>query len=189
MGDDAMVTDLSDLSVLPAREMLEMPGEGSDRRWHCFHVRPRREKKVLEAGLEEGIRVYVPLRRSVKEYDGWECEHTVPYFSGYVFGCVSGAESYDLVSTGHIANVLPVHNQEKLLRDLRELEKALEVSRELETFPYIKRGQRVRIERGPFRGVEGVVSERRGKFRVVLNVNFIRKSLSIEMNSEDVEPI
>jgi len=185
----SMCSDFSDLSMVLGEEMLVMPTEGSEQHWYCFHVRPRREKKVVEFGLQQGARVYLPLRKSVKKYNGWQRELMVPYFSGYVFGCVSEWECYKLICTGHIANVLKVYNQEELLRDLKEVEKALQVSRELQTFPYIKKGRRVRIKRGAFRGIEGIVSERHGNFRVILTINFIRKGVSIEVDSEDVEPV
>jgi transcription antitermination factor NusG len=183
-----MALDFGDLTTLPGEEMLVMPSADSEERWWCFHVRPRREKKLVEAGIERGGRVYLPLRRSVKKYERWQRETMVPYFSGYVFGCFSEFECYELLSTGHIANILKVHSQEDLLRDLQEIEKALQVSRELETFPYIKRGKKVKIVRGKFRGIEGIVSERRGRFRVVLSIDFIRKGMSIELDAEDVEP-
>ena len=184
-----MGSDLSDLAAIPGEEMLVMPPGDSDLWWYCFHTRPRREKKVAGACLEKGVRHYLPLRKSVKHYDGWRSEHMVPYFARYVFGCVSPLDCYELLRTRHVANALKVHDQEGLLVDLREIEKALQVSREIETLPFVRKGQRVRIRQGPFRGIEGVVREHRRQFRVALNISFVRRALSIELDCDDIEPV
>ncbi|MCD6415683.1 MAG: hypothetical protein J7M08_03170 [Planctomycetes bacterium] len=184
-----MIGDPGDAQAICWDEMLVAPPQGSELRWYCFHTRPRREKKVIRSCLERDLLSYLPLRRSVKHYGGWQCEHAAPYFPGYVFGCVSPVDCYELLCAGDIANVLKVYDQEELLRDLREIEKALRVSPELEMFPYIKRGRRVKVTRGPFRGVEGIVSERRKRFRVALNINFIQRALSIELDCGDVEAV
>ena len=170
-------------------DVLVLPPQGAERRWFCFHTRPRREKKVARACAERDIRHYLPLQRSVKHYGNRRREHTKPYFSGYIFALVGPSDRADLLCTGHIANELQVPDQRGLLDDLREIRRALEVSQELETFPYITRGQRVRVTRGPFRGIEGVVSERRGTFRVVLNIEFIQRALAIELDADAVEPL
>ena len=178
-----------DYQLDSANEVLVLPPADSRLSWHCLHTRPRREKKVASACLDMDIPHYLPLRRSVKHYGRHRREHTVPYFPSYLFCTVTPEQRYELICIGDLANAIRVFSQEALLRDLRQIDKALKVSDELETFPYIKRGQRVRIERGPFRGVEGVVSQRRGQFRVVLNVHFIQRAMAIEIDADDVEPV
>ena len=172
-----------------AEDVLVVPPEGSDCRWVCLHTRPKREKKLYDACQDLGVNAYLPLRVSVKTYAKSRAMSRVPYFSGYVFVCGSPFNLSDLFCSGHVANVLEPDNQEKLVRDLRQVEQALQVSQGLETYPYIKRGRRVRIKRGPFRGVEGIVSKRRSKFRVVLNVDFIQKALAVEVDADAVEPV
>lgn len=172
-----------------ADEALLMPPPGSDLSWYCLHARPRREKKAACACQDGGIRHYLPLCESTKHYGNRRREHTVPYFPGYLFCCATSEQRYELMCTGHLANVIRVYDQQGLLQDLRQIRKALEVCTELETFPYLKRGERVMIRRGPFRGIQGLVCERRRRFRVVLNVQFIRRALAIEVDAGDVEPV
>jgi len=169
-------------------DLLLMSPSGCDLDWYCLHTRTRREKRVARACQEQGVEYYLPLRRSVKHYGNRRREHTAPYFPGYLFCAATPGQRYDLICTGHLVRAIPVLDKESLLRDLQEIEKALRVSAELGTFPYLKRGQRVRITTGPFRGIEGVVSERRGQFRVVLNIDFIQRALAIEIDADGVEP-
>lgn len=173
----------------PCDDVLTMPPDGSDFSWHCLHSLPRREKRVAEICRTAGVPHYLPVRRSVKSYGNRRREHTIPYFPGYVFCCLAPWRPYELVATGHVVRAIRVHEQDDLLRDLRRVRDALQVAEQLETFPYIRQGQPVRIVRGPFRGVEGVVSERRKGFRVVLNVHFIQRALAIEADVADVEPL
>ncbi|MBS3764558.1 MAG: hypothetical protein KGZ25_14765 [Planctomycetes bacterium] len=170
-------------------EILVVLPEDSLLRWYCFHTRARREKKVAEECRRLGVRHYLPLRRNVKHYEKSTHEHLVPCFPNYVFGCLWEEECYDLGRSGHIVNVLPVHDQKTLIRDLKEVHRALEISDELETISGLEEGQRVRVCSGPFRGVEGVVAEQRRDFRVALNVHFIGRSMLIEVDATEVDPI
>ena len=184
-----MSSELSVIESVGSEEVLAMPLAGSDAWWYCLHTRPRREKKVAQTCQWEGLRYYLPLRKSIKHYGHRQREHSVPYFPSYLFCTATPQQRYELICGGDIVNAIRAYDQEGLLRDLREIDKALRVSAELETFPYLKRGQRVRIAHGPFRGIEGLVSQRRGEFRVVLNVNFIQRALAIELDAEDVDPV
>ncbi|MFP4027811.1 MAG: transcription termination/antitermination protein NusG [Candidatus Brocadiia bacterium] len=166
-----------------------VPSSDSTLRWYCFHTGARREKKVAEQCRRLGVRHYLPLRRNVKHYEKSTHEHLVPCFPNYVFGCLSEEKCYDLGRSGHVVNVLRVYDEETLVRDLKEIQRALEVSDELETAPGLEEGQRVRICSGPFRGVEGVVAEQRRDFRVALNVHFINRSMLIEVDASEVDPI
>lgn len=59
----------------------------------------------------------------------------------------------------------------------------------LEPAYFMRRGMRVRIVDGPFAGIEGVISHRRGKYRIILNVDEIEMAAAVEVNAYQVEPI
>jgi hypothetical protein len=47
----------------------------------------------------------------------------------------------------------------------------------------------VRIARGPLRGVEGILVRKKNHFRVVLSIDVIASSASVEVDSADIERI
>jgi transcription antitermination factor NusG len=60
----------------------------------------------------------------------------------------------------------------------------------LRPWPYLKTGDRVRVERGPLRGVEGtLVREERKRFQLVIGVEMLQRSLAVEVEADMVRPV
>ena len=156
--------------------------------WYCLHTKSRREKRVADACARGAMPYFLPLRKSVRRHDGRSYVFHVPLFPGYMFCAADVEQRRDLLCTNHLASAIEIVDRKGLLADLRKIVLALEREAELAPFPYIKRGVRARIVRGPFRGVEGIVSERRGKFRVALNVTLIRQAVAFEVGADQIEP-
>ena len=82
-----------------------------------------------------------------------------------------------------------VVHEERFVREIREIHKALAASDMLETVPRLAVGKRVQIVAGPFRGIEGVVAELKHGLRVMLNATLIRRSVPLDVDARDVEPV
>ena len=54
---------------------------------------------------------------------------------------------------------------------------------------YLATGQRVRIESGPFEGVEGLIVEIRQRHRLVLAISLLQRAMSVEIDSAWVVPV
>jgi transcription antitermination factor NusG len=50
-------------------------------------------------------------------------------------------------------------------------------------------GTRVRIKGGPLEGMQGILSRKKGHLRVVVSVDLIMRSIAIDIDASDVEPI
>ena len=55
--------------------------------------------------------------------------------------------------------------------------------------PFLKTGQRVRIRGGALDGIEGIFLSRQGERRLVISVDAMQRSLAIQVEGYDVEPI
>ena len=57
-------------------------------------------------------------------------------------------------------------------------------------YPYLKEGQRVRVVYGPLRGCEGFLLKiKEEKERLVISVDLLQRSVSVEIEGASVEPI
>jgi hypothetical protein len=56
-------------------------------------------------------------------------------------------------------------------------------------WPYARVGQRVRIEHGALRGLEGILLAFRGVHRIVLSVTLLQRSVAAEIDSAWLSPI
>jgi transcription antitermination factor NusG len=52
----------------------------------------------------------------------------------------------------------------------------------------LKVGHRVRVKYGPLAGTQGILVRRKDKFRVVLSIDLIMRSVAVEVDEADVDP-
>ena len=159
------------------------------RPWWVVHTRPRCEKKLQEAADRQGFVAYLPLQSRPHRYGNRRRAYEVPLFPGYVFCMADGAGRQWLLQNRYTANLLEVFDQGLLVRQLDQLRIALTSGQILEVMPYLEQGRRVRVLAGPLRGLEGIVLRVKGKTRIVLNVDMIRESVVMEMDSSLLAPV
>jgi transcription antitermination factor NusG len=56
-------------------------------------------------------------------------------------------------------------------------------------WPFLSVGHRVSIERGPLKGLNGIVVEVKNRFRMVASVTLLQRSVSVELEREWVRPL
>jgi transcription antitermination factor NusG len=88
----------------------------------------------------------------------------------------------DVVGFGKLPELIP---DAEIERVRRMVDSGLLVT----PYPYVAIGQAVLIERGPLSGVEGILMEVKGKARLVVSVNLLRRSVSAEIDRLAVRPI
>lgn len=156
--------------------------------WFVAHTRPRREKKVREFCLGKGIPVTLPCYRSVHRYRGKTVTFEKPLFQGYVFLQLLPEQRQTVLQSDHIANLLPVFDQDLFKSQLDEILTALETDLEIFLAPEIGKGTRVKVKSGPLRGMEGSVEERYGATTVLLRLDFIGQAAAVKLQADELEP-
>ncbi len=173
----------------PDEELFQIPPEGSDRVWCCLYTRPRHEKSVALTCRRLDVDLYLPLRRVVHHYKSGKKIRWLPLFPGYVFCRPATEGRIELSHAERVLSVINVDDQERFTDELLQIFRGLQVSAELDTVPYLAAGQSVEIVRGPFRGIRGVVERVKGRFRVMLIATMMERSIPLEADISDVEPV
>lgn len=165
-----------------------------NKRWYALHTRSRHEKCVGNFLGKTGIHVYVPLRR-VRSYR-LDRNVTVdfPAIPGYIFVyCTLTAEIRALIKrTSGVLNLVTNAGSPAIIPDaqIESLRILLGRSDAPDPHPYFAVGSRVRVIRGPFKDIEGVLvrlDERR--FRLVVQVDHVNQALCVDMDARCVEPL
>ncbi|MFW5802636.1 MAG: transcription termination/antitermination protein NusG [Verrucomicrobiota bacterium] len=161
------------------------------RYWTAVHTKPRCEKVVLQHCWTHQIPVYLPLRRRAKRYQRRNVVTYLPMFPGYIFVQLDPERKNLLVRSNRVVHILPVDEpaEEQLVRELNALRELELTSAETEVVvqPEIAEGRTVRIAGGPMKGVTGIVSRRRDKIRVTVNIELLGQSASAEVDVGDLE--
>ena len=58
---------------------------------------------------------------------------------------------------------------------------------EVEPHAFLRVGQRVRVKHGPFEGWEGILAYKKNATRLVVSVEQIMQSVSVDLDGADVE--
>ena len=55
--------------------------------------------------------------------------------------------------------------------------------------PYITEGNRMEIVRGPLKGLQGILIEKKGVYRFILSIDLIQQAVACEVDATDVEKV
>jgi transcription antitermination factor NusG len=73
-------------------------------------------------------------------------------------------------------------------REIEAIQRAVDGPCSVEPYPFLKCGTRVRVIRGALEGVEGILIRKKNLFRLILSVDMLAQSVSVEVHASDVEP-
>ena len=173
------------LTNLNISELVHKPNV-ENRNLMVIYTKSRREKKVAHFCNNAEIKYYLPLESKIKIYGRKKVQTTLPLFPGYLFVLSDEKERYELLLTHHISKILRVSNQLELLEDLEKIYVAESCEIKLVPCELNIEGRKARIEIGPMRGLEGLISRIKGRDRIILNVNFINRAAAVEINRSDI---
>jgi transcription antitermination factor NusG len=159
------------------------------RNWFAVYTAPNHEKRVEQHFRIREIESFLPVYKVKKR---WKNRTTatleIPLFTGYVFVRIASTERVrvlevpsvlSLVGNSREATPLPSDQIEALRTGLH--------LREVEPCPYLKVGNRVRIRAGALAGLEGIVVRKDNQLRVVLSIDLISRSISVQVDGHELE--
>jgi transcription antitermination factor NusG len=91
--------------------------------------------------------------------------------------------------TRRVAKIINVYDQKQLDWELTNLRIALEGSATLDPYPFLKKGVRVEVRSGPFRGLEGLIEDRAGATRLILQIAMLGRAVGLEIDGSQLEVI
>ena len=157
--------------------------------WWVAHTKSRNEKALAQDLVAKNISYFLPMTWKVQRRSHRTFRSLLPLFSGYLFFCGQEKERIELLRTNRVANVIEVKDQEKLLDELVQFERALRAGAPLTPYKYIKAGQRCRVIAGPLLGLEGIVIQIKNVARLLLQIDMLGQAASVEINIDLIEPI
>jgi transcriptional antiterminator RfaH len=162
---------------------------GEERCWWAVYTKARQEKSLARDLLRQSIPFFLPtiVKRSVVR--GRRVQSQLPLFGGYLFLFAKEEERVQCLTTNRVSQLIPVHDQQQLQCDLRQVHRLIVSDAPLSVESRLSPGRRVRIQSGALMGLEGVVVARRGGDRLVVAVNFLQQGVSVALQDFLVEPL
>lgn len=163
-------------------------------RWYAVHTSSRHEDVVHTRLEHKDIPVFLPKIETWSSRKDRKKRIQVPLFRGYLFVHVA-MDNYiwlHILKTPGVARIVGTQKEPVPIPDgqIDSIRILLENDLLLSPMPYLRIGQRVRIINGPLSGVEGIlISTSPEKNKLVVSVDLLQRSVSVELPSIDVEPI
>ncbi|MGA8598510.1 MAG: transcription termination/antitermination NusG family protein [Bryobacteraceae bacterium] len=178
-----------------ALEESQIPGHGEpiDKHrvkthdWLAVLVKSHFERYVSLSIRSKGIEEFLPTY--VRKGFGQNSHNQVhePLFPGYLFCKPAAHERLSVLKIPGIVSFVgagkqpfPVEEEE-----IAAIRKMVSGPVPICLWPYTRTGQRVRIEKGPLAGIEGIVVSTKGSWRVVVSITLLQRSVAaeVELNS------
>ncbi len=159
--------------------------------WFALYTTARHEKHVSEILAHRQIETFLPLYRTTRQ---WKKSRPVdlelPLFPTYVFARIAQQTRSAVLGTPGVLSIVGSAREPWPLSDsdIETIRLGLQM-RKIEPHPYLTVGERVRIKAGVMAGVEGVLVRKKNDLRVVLSLDAIMRSVAVEVDADDIEPV
>jgi transcription antitermination factor NusG len=163
----------------------------SEAQWYAVYTCARHEKRVAEQLAGRAVQHFLPLYGSSRRWQDRRVHLQLPLFPSYVFVRIPMRERMRVLEVPGVVHLVSVNGLPVPIPDqeMERLRMGLSGSPRVKPHPFLTVGRRVRIVRGPLEGLEGILLRRKGETRVVLSLDLIQRSISVDLETDAVEPI
>jgi transcription antitermination factor NusG len=168
-----------------------LPDELTTPCWYAAYTSAQHEKKVATELGRRNVESFLPLYSAERRWSDRRVRLELPLFPGYVFVHLALRDRLRVLQVPGVAKLvsfggLPVVLPDKQIETLRA---GLNGQVRAEPHPFLTVGRRMRVLRGPFQGAEGILVRKKGVYRMVLSLELIMRSVAVEVDVSEVEPV
>lgn len=159
--------------------------------WFALRVRSKHEQVASLHLKQRGFEEFSPTYKVERQWSDRKKTTDQSFFPGYVFCRLDTDDRLPVLTVPGVVGIVGFGDgpapipEEEVQRVRSMLDSGLLVT----PWPFLKVGQTVLIERGPLAGIEGILHEVKGKFRIVVSINLLQRSVSSEIDRAWVRPL
>lgn len=160
--------------------------------WYVVYVKSRHEFVVYDELERKDIAAFLPSARKTSQWKDRKKAIDHPLFPGYVFVQVParpgsflevlktrGVVSFITLEPGMPTPVVP--------EEIDSLRLMVGSGGEIDIYPHLKEGMRVRVKRGPLENAEGILWKKDDEYRFSINVELLGRSVAVRISAGDIE--
>jgi transcription antitermination factor NusG len=157
--------------------------------WYVLYTRHQHEKTVAQMLCNKGFEILLPLYSSVNRWKDRTKLITLPLFPCYVFLKGGLERRVDIMKTPGVNALVSSAGRPASVpaEEIEAIQRIVASGADVEPHPFMKCGDRVKVKGGPLMGLEGILVRKKDLYRLVLSVEMLGKSASVEVDSFLVE--
>lgn len=152
--------------------------------WYALKVKTRCEAYIGDLLRQRDFETFVPSYIESRQYSDRIKRVEAALFPGYVFCRFDAERRLPVLTTPGVEYVLSTGKRLEPVEDAEvdSLRRVLQVGASPRPYPFLRVGQKVRIECGSFAGVEGTVVREKQGDKLVLSITLLQRSISVELD-------
>jgi transcription antitermination factor NusG len=162
-----------------------------DPRWYALSVKHQHERSAEIALGLNGLEALAPTYRARRQWSDRSKDVDLPLFSGYLFCRFDFANRIRVLDTPGVARIIGFGKGPVAVEDeeIAAIKIAMASKLPLRPWAHLQPGDRVRIDKGPLRGIEGILLKERESLRLVLGIELLQRSIAVELEPESIVPL
>lgn len=164
-----------------------------ERNWHIVVTRSRYEKKSSHLLNIYEFETYLPLTRELVQWSDRKKWIEKPLFPGYLFIRFSTNERFQVMQTDGVARVVQFEGMDYKINEslIDSIKEYLEIENKpkLISTLNIQLGDNILIKNGPFKGMQGKITQIKGKSKVLIIIEAIGQAFVLELMGNDIEKV
>jgi len=163
-------------------------------RWYAIHTHSNFETKVFNLLCEKSLEAFLPKVWVTSRRKDRRKKILIPLFSGYLFVNIdlTPENHLQIVTTTGVVRLLGYHGKPSPI-DPQEIQNLMILNgtdHPIEHQDYLEGRDRVMIMSGPLKGLVGIYQHRKSRSdRVVVSVDFLKRSVSVEVFDWDLQKV
>jgi len=159
--------------------------------WFALYTKHQHEKTAAALLERKGIQVFLPVYKTVHRWTDRNQSVVLPLFPCYLFVRTVLEGKVEILRTAGVrwlvenaGRACPIPDEE-----IEAVRRVCSVGVRVQPHPFLKQGDHVRIRDGALAGIQGVLVRMKNQCRVVISVEPLQKSLSLEVDMANLESL
>jgi len=159
--------------------------------WYALKVRPRFERIVVTHLQSRGYDPFLPTYTVQHRWSDRVKSLGLPLFPGYLFCQLDLNNRLPILTAPGVNFIVGVGKTAEPIQEseIQAIRSVVESGLQYEPYSYITVGQMVRVEQGALMGLTGFVSDIKNSARLIISVNLLMRSVSVEIDRSWVKPL
>jgi transcription antitermination factor NusG len=161
--------------------------------WYVIYVKSRHEFAVRHELSRKGVETFVPHVKRLRHWKDRKKLIDFPLFPGYVFVRFGfDPETYlSILKTPGIVTFVSLEGSASPScvsdSEMHSLKVLMESGKEIDSYPHLKDGMRVRVKAGPLRTAEGILLKKEDQHMLLVNLVLLGRSVGVRVYADEVE--
>jgi len=159
-------------------------------KWHVLYTRPRHEKKLRDFLTIKGVKTYLPIYKTIKQWSDRKKKVEEPLFKSYLFVKADELNYFTILNAPGAVKFVHFGDEIATIsnKEVEMIEQILKYPESVEVADYtFFEGEKLKIATGPFKGIGGTLVSIKGRNRLIIQIEQLGKNLVIDVPSFNVE--